>query len=1114
MADQNVNDVNQVQQAVEQPQEVVQDTPTQVLPETPSVADMDPQSAIAAQGWEVIKNHPEVQKAISGEALDELGKLTQAAVAGDENAQRALIDHQMNMVMGTIGGPPRPKVGPLQIKTVTIPAEYTGNPLTFFQHLAPIKLHTTNVEEAKKVLNYVAEHMPHNKVLLNAASKQYNNLLNPAKSFRPKRHHEGGIVNHAMGGEVQYLADGGEVQSDVEQHVETIPLVNSQTNEIESVPHDQASELFATGSHNLLANQPVVLSDAKGNLVEVDPSEVYQSVTEGGYDFAKPSQMHEANMQAKYGEGALNAAKAFGAAAARTGTFGLSDVALTQSGLVNPETLQQLKERNPASSIAGDIAGIAGSLALGPETAVGRLAGLGKAAESAAARVLPETAGIASKIVNTAAAKGLGSAVEGLGYGAGNVVTEAALGDPNLNAQSAVAHIGLSGLLGGALGGVLGAGEIAIPEAVKAANEALGKIKANPITDMIGAGYDKAAAFVSGKTEADINLLRLNREALLKSPEETQKYASEMAKSYNDYYNELSKVTKSVKNDIRPAEIDSMLQQTDPARALNKFEDIRNELRSTINEFRAEPEIYSPSAARQLEKYEQRLLGKPGEITEIGEEGLYSRAMKSEEGFAGNANDAFKAIDDLKQRIDDEIAYGKLSQDPTVKRTQNVLRSLRSKVKDALEDAETWGIAGSRQAEYNEALSEFLRAKQSFEKNFGTKEITKSGAVNYKIDPVKINTYLKQLDTLRGDAKTDVLRQFQEASEKYLGQVEKSYASLPDREFNKEAINSVVDKVSKAQQEYLDKAEIENAAARLGAGDQGSGIGAVVAHSLGVPNTITGLYATMKSPLLTLQRLAKFERLVQKTTNAVSKGASSLFKSGGKSAEEISGYLGSKVASSKDNHEKISNEINDLHSNPEKLIDKLEQSTQRLQEHAGAHTGAMQTAAVNAIQFLKSKLPQPAPETPLGNKIPLTKTEINTFNKYHNAVENPTGVFDQMRAGLLTKEAVETLATVYPDLYNHMKQQVMENLVEVKAKGQHIPYQMKNQLSLFMGQDMDLSTLSKAIVSNQIAQGQAMAEKTQLDQGFIKPSAKALGNIDLSNRSLTASQSIGQRHSK
>lgn len=204
----------------------------------------------------------------------------------------------------------------------------------------------------------------------------------------------------------------------------------------------------------------VLLNDEDGNPVTVPESEASDALASG---FSKPTKEQvkayvvERRNQEKYGEGFANEAKAFGLGAAETATFGLSNQALVRSGFAKPETLRQIEERNPTAYTAGQVGGVLGSLLLPEAGLVGGVSKVGGAVERGAAAMLPAAESLGARVVEGAATKGLGSAVEGAFYGAGAAISEQALGDPDLNAEKVMGEIGYGALFGGAIGSVFGA---------------------------------------------------------------------------------------------------------------------------------------------------------------------------------------------------------------------------------------------------------------------------------------------------------------------------------------------------------------------------------------------------------------------------------------------------------------------------------------------------------------------------------------------------------------------------------------------------------------------------------------------------------------------------------
>ena len=130
--------------------------------------------------------------------------------------------------------------------------------------------------------------------------------------------------------------------------------------------------------------------------------------------------------------------KAFGEAAMRGATLGTSDLAETRLLGVDPNAIKARRNANPITSFVGSGLGGAGL--------VGLTGGLG---------------GLAAGTVGEGlAAAALGGAGEGAIFGAGNLVSDYALGDPNLNAQKIMADVGIGALLGGVVGGAVGPGGV------------------------------------------------------------------------------------------------------------------------------------------------------------------------------------------------------------------------------------------------------------------------------------------------------------------------------------------------------------------------------------------------------------------------------------------------------------------------------------------------------------------------------------------------------------------------------------------------------------------------------------------------------------------------------
>jgi hypothetical protein len=139
-----------------------------------------------------------------------------------------------------------------------------------------------------------------------------------------------------------------------------------------------------------------------------------------------------------------------------------------------------------------------------------------------------------------------------------------------------------------------------------------------------------------------------------------------------------------------------------------------------------------------------------------------------------------------------------------------------------------------------------------------------------------------------------------------------------------------------------------------------------------------------------------------------------------------------------------------------------------LVDHAPNVAAALSTTASNAVAFLNSKLPKssdPLQEVPaLQRGYEPSDTEKARFERYVAAVSNPTSVFEQLRHGEVTKEAVEALQAVYPAFYTELKQRVMDRLTEVPDQ---LDYRKRVALSQVLGMPLDASMRPARILAAQ-----------------------------------------------
>lgn len=255
------------------------------------------------------------------------------------------------------------------------------------------------------------------------------------------------------------------------------------------------------------------------------------------------------------------------------------------------------------------------------------------------------------------------------------------------------------------------------------------------------------------------------------------------------------------------------------------------------------------------------------------------------------------------------------------------------------------------------------------------------------------------------------------------------------------------------------------------------GLLGTAAHALGIPKSVIGAgvaaYSALNNPELTMKALSHVESLVQKATKAISQNTNAIFTAGAKeSVSSLTPYLTSKVASSSlDTKEALGSEyakavdqINEISSHPELFMDAMDNATSSLYPHAPNVVGQIQQTAGNAIGFLQGKIPRPVETGPLSTEFVPSQADMGKFMHYYSVVNDPIMSLKELRMGTLGPDTIETMTAVHPKLYEDMKQQVMDKVLEKRAG---IPYQKRLMLSMFLQEPLDISMSPSSMLTTQ-----------------------------------------------
>lgn len=777
----------------------------------------------------------------------------------------------------------------------------------------------------------------------------------------------------------------------------------------------------------------VSVVDKDGGAYLVPQSSLQQAI-DAGLRVETPEEgaarVKRAQDEATYG--GIGGQVASGAAGfARGATVGLSDVAATAIGGDKArETLRALKEVNPGSSTVGELAGVIAPALVGDEAGLAGMAvkgigapsravgALGRAAEGAVATALPTAGkGVVGRVLARGAQLGAQGAVEGATYGVGQQLSEDAIADKPLTADALVAAAGHGALLGGLIGGGLGAG-----------GEAL--------TSGLGAVYRGASGLASkalGRAETETVsewLDKTSGERVWAAAGPTQGMT---AKAEARYAGGAAQLGKDIREELpgllgREGKSVAGLTREDMLRGAELGAEKHG---ARIGEIMAEVDAKAPQGAALA-----------ADIS-----GIISGMRDDVAGHAGQAHIASKLEDFREQAMrivgatDGAGKYTALGLDAPV--SFSALRKLRV-------DADALVNWANSAPELMGAKAQFAHLRHSLEG--------------------KLESSLERV------AGTERLAEYASAKQGF--QRAKVLEKAAARGVAQEGTNrflSLTDNI------------IGSAGASIGGtigsafGPAGAAAGAAVGGGLGAFMNKTMIRkhgdliaAELLRPAGVIDKLASLESAV---TSRISGAVDKFLGAAGTASRVVPVVADARrtVAAMR--------AASALASNPAEMPDRIAKAQ-------GPEVGAVapQTAGLaaatstRAAAFLASKVPAGiGSRSSVGEpKRRYSQDDIEKFSRYLRAFERPLdSVVDDMKEGRVSREAVEFLRAVHPQVYRKLGESVSAEISKREARGEKIPYEKKLRLSILLEAVTD-DTLDPAFIA---AVQAAHATEAQPDTG-------------------------------
>jgi hypothetical protein len=202
----------------------------------------------------------------------------------------------------------------------------------------------------------------------------------------------------------------------------------------------------------------------------------------------------------------------------------------------------------------------------------------------------------------------------------------------------------------------------------------------------------------------------------------------------------------------------------------------------------------------------------------------------------------------------------------------------------------------------------------------------------------------------------------------------------------------------------------------------------------------------------------------------------------------------------------IQKNISSVTINPDQLVDMLAKRVGPIAAASPEIGMVMQQRMASALAFLNSKLPKPAVSAGVFEReYSPSSMELAKFERYLQVIEQPLTIFTEIKQGTLTREHVEALQAVYPEVYNEIRVQVMDKIAET---GNQLPYERKLQLGILLNIPADSSLQPQTIMQLQQSINTPPEQAQQAGPQF-RPSA--MGQTEMSERLQSGSEKLTNR---
>lgn len=177
--------------------------------------------------------------------------------------------------------------------------------------------------------------------------------------------------------------------------------------------------------------------------------------------------------------------------------------------------------------------------------------------------------------------------------------------------------------------------------------------------------------------------------------------------------------------------------------------------------------------------------------------------------------------------------------------------------------------------------------------------------------------------------------------------------------------------------------------------------------------------------------------------------------------------------------------IREIATNPEMRQDILTARMSGLYENDPDFALALADVMNRSLDYLFINLPKGDTEVMPGVRVPPSQTEIDSFMRRVQAIEDPYSLIDDFADGIVSPEAVDAVRNVHPEVYADVVTAIGDAVqAATEGRSQPIPYTYRVQMATMFGNHMDPTTKPSFVNAMQSHSAQTSQQASVIGRNF------------------------------